>query len=61
MYICEICESEWEKKEDALRCESCHCKPVEILDYKYKYRCEIPDYIEVRMSNGETAKYYKRL
>lgn len=60
VYVCEICESEWENKENALQCESCHCQPVEILDYKYKFRSETPDCIEIRMSNGEIVKYYKR-
>lgn len=48
------------KIKKILQCESCHSRPVEILDYKYKFCSKAPDCIEVRMSDGEILKYYKR-
>lgn len=57
IYICEVCKSEWDKEEEALRCENSHCKPEEIIDVGYRYRSEIPNYIKVKMSNGEVAEY----
>lgn len=60
-YICEICGTEYNKKNKAAMCEKGHCKPVEIVKSRYlKFddnRKGYPLEITVKMADGTEQKY----
>lgn len=57
IYICDICDAEYESEEKAIQCENSHCKPESIVAYKYRYRSEYPNVIIVKMLDGKIMEY----
>lgn len=62
-YVCEICGTEYNTKIKAESCESCHCRPREIIDARYLNKAQnnsgYPITITVKMADG-THQIYKR-
>ena len=62
-YRCEKCNREFDKKEDALLCESSHLCVKGIINCEYdKELLLTPKWLTVELSNGDEAVYeYKHL
>lgn len=63
LFVCEHCGTQYKEKNDCLKCEKAHVKPVEIQDCKYvamKVNSKgYPTQIHVKMEDG-TVQIYKR-
>ncbi len=62
-YICEICNTEYDSKDTATKCEENHCKPIDIYNCRYVNMSNnmngYPVAISVKMADG-TIQTYKR-
>ncbi len=60
-YICEICGTEYNNKNDCVKCEKGHCKPVSIAVARYismaQNKSGYPVEICVKMDDGKTVTY----
>lgn len=60
-YICECCGVDYDREEDAKRCEASHIKPVKIVKEDYEYRfSEMPNTpisVTVEFENGIEREY----
>lgn len=60
-YICECCGVDYDREEDAKRCEASHIKPVKIVKADYEYRfSEMPNTpvsVTVKFENGMEREY----
>ena len=55
-YICECCGVDYDREEDAKRCEASHIKPVKIVKADYEYRfSEMPN-TPVSVTNTQAAR-----
>lgn len=58
LYTCDICHTDYAKKEDADKCEKEHCCCVVINDYRINAHAKYPHKIEVELSDG-TRHWYR--
>lgn len=58
-YICEYCGVDYDREEDAKRCEASHIKPVKVVkaDYKYIGIQNLPVSVTVEFENGAEREY----
>lgn len=63
-YICECCGVDYDREEDAKRCEASHIKPVKIVKADYEYRfSEMPNTpvsVTVKFENGVEREYFAK-
>ena len=63
-YICECCGVDYDREEDAKRCEASHIKPVKIVKADYEYRfSEMPNTpvsVTVKFENGMEREYFAK-
>lgn len=61
-YICELCKSSYKNRNDALKCENFHAKPLEIANEYYLSPLNkgfYPISVVIKMSDG-TEQVYQR-
>ena len=63
LYQCEICNTQYKSKIDAMECERSHVKPICFDDFKFlscsQSQDGLPEWIEMVFPNGERKRYYK--
>lgn len=63
-YICECCGVDYDREEDAKKCEASHIKPVKIVKADYEYRfSEMPNTpvsVTVKFENGMEREYFAK-
>lgn len=61
-YICEGCGVDYDREEDAKRCEARHIKPVKVVkaDYKYIGIQNLSVSVTVEFENGAEREYVAR-
>lgn len=59
LYTCDICHTDYAKKEDALKCENGHKMAKFITDYECVAHSDYPYKILVTFDNGE-SEWYRR-
>lgn len=58
LFTCDICHTDYAKKEDAVNCEKEHCKIGKIADMRCTPHMKYPHKISVEFSDG-TRRWYK--
>ena len=56
-YVCEICYTEYNDKEQCKECEKVHYMGTEIKDSRYNPHYKYPYKIEVKFTDGTTHWY----
>lgn len=58
-YICEGCGVDYDREEDAKKCEASHIKPVKVLKANYEYigGKNLPVSVTVKFENGAEREY----
>ena len=60
-YLCEVCRTEYAKREDAMACEKSHKIPLSIVRVRHMTKAQngtgYPVAITVRMSDGKDITY----
>lgn len=60
-YICEGCGVDYDREEDAKKCEASHIKPVKIVKVDYEYTlygtANTPVSVTVEFENGMELEY----
>lgn len=64
MYVCEFCNTQYENKNDALKCEQNHKTPKKVKELRYREAKDAPDggypsRIQIEFNNGKTVWYKK--
>ena len=57
IYICELCNTQYKEKSEAVKCENGHKTPKKILSAKYHAKCDFPDHIEIEFEDGKCCRY----
>lgn len=58
LYTCEICNTDYAQKEDALKCEKEHCGKFEVKDFRINPHQKYPHKVELKFSDGTTHWYH---
>lgn len=59
-YQCSDCGMEYISEEKALACEKSHCHAVRIRKELYSRLPDIPEWLDVLMSNGSVVRYERK-
>ena len=59
IYVCELCETQYKEKSEALKCESGHKVAKKIDKSSYHAKCDFPDRVVVEFIDGSRC-FYKR-
>lgn len=58
LYTCEICNTDYVQKEDALKCEKEHCGKFKVKDFRINPHQKYPHKVELKFSDGTTHWYH---
>lgn len=63
IYVCEFCNTQFKKREDAIGCERYHHKANKIVGSKYHRAVSssdgYPDTLKIEFDDGKTVDYRK--